>query len=293
MNTSFMIFFPLSVQVQELGLPFFFSYLFSFFFCSFSAIKRCPLKSLKQEISLLLLTTSRDWRSGSRSKDSQAVSEKGTGGGAYLQRSSCVASRWGFLFLPLPCWCGLLLWWLLLLDEELCWPRLFLLVERDERPWRTTQTDTSLDPLQATSSNQNSSENYKEFTSSHKPFPSSDVLTFDSERSFWVLHSPTAERKDSPFREPPQEAVPSLPCRPCCFQSECWKSGSVLCDWPRSLRCLCGQRCPGQAAAWLSYRGSRQTPADETTGRVRSLGRATRMPSALVDNTRLCSHFNV
>lgn len=35
----------------------------------------------------------------------------------YLQRSATAVARCGFLFLPLPWWCGLLIWWVVLLVE--------------------------------------------------------------------------------------------------------------------------------------------------------------------------------
>lgn len=55
----------------------------------------------------------------------------------YLQRSSCVESRMFFLFLLFPWWCGLLLWWLLELKEEFCWPWWpLLLLERDILAWK-------------------------------------------------------------------------------------------------------------------------------------------------------------
>ena len=104
-------------------------------------------KSLTDTVDvLILLTTSRGWSLAAEvGQDSQLQTRTGVGvrgdggkrGHPYLQRSSCVESRTFFLFLLLPWWCGLLLGWLLVLEEELCcpwWPLFWW--ERDILAWR-------------------------------------------------------------------------------------------------------------------------------------------------------------
>lgn len=60
------------------------------------------------------VTTSQRWRLATEKQQSSA--------NPYLHKSSCVESLTFFLFLPLPWWWGLLLWWALVPEDEPCWP---------------------------------------------------------------------------------------------------------------------------------------------------------------------------
>ena len=52
------------------------------------------------------------------------------------------------------------------------------------------------------------------------------------------------------------------PCLPCCFLVECWWSGSVFCGCSHPPSAPWGRWRHGrQTAAWLSYMGSRPSPA--------------------------------